>query len=326
MKTDWDLGSLEGNFKGEREFSTILHDKFKDKWEKDQSYLENPEKLKEALDELEKISEEFSSGGSEHLYYWLKQELDQSDTETRRRYLDIDKFSKDQGNKILFFSVSLSKVSEEKRKEFLVRSTLEKYKPFLENFFENAKYILSEKEEKILSLKQSASYEMWVNMLKSLLSKEKRKSLDEDGTKKEFVYPELLNLMRSQNKKVRVSAKESFEDILQKYEDVAEFELNAVLEEAKINDELRGFGRADESRMKEDLIDLEFINAILEAVKEKFSISREFYTLKAKLMGKKKFGYFERNAEIKSCHRHRKKLICDSKCFPENKPKQTVVT
>lgn len=299
MKTDWDLGSLEGNFKGEREFSTILHDKFKDKWEKDQSYLENPEKLKEALDELEKISEEFSSGGSEHLYYWLKQELDQSDTETRRRYLDIDKFSKDQGNKILFFSVSLSKVSEEKRKEFLVKSTLEKYKPFLEDFFENAKYILSEKEEKILSLKQSASYEMWVNMLKSLLSKEKRKSLDEDGTKKEFVYPELLNLMRSQNKKVRVSAKESFEDILQKYEDVAEFELNAVLEEAKINDELRGFERADESRMKEDLIDLEFINAILEAVKEKFSISREFYTLKAKLMGKKKFGYFERNAEIK---------------------------
>lgn len=299
MKTEWDLSSLEKDFKSLRKESTVLHDKFKKKWEKDTSYLEDPDKLREALDELEKIEEDYSGGGVEHLYYYLKQELNQVDTETRRRFMDIDKFSRDEGNKITFFSVNLSKVSKEKRREFIKSPVLEKYRAFLEDFFENSKYILSEKEERILSLKLNASYEMWVLMLKSLLSREKRKSLDEEGNEKEFVYPELINLMRSQNKKVRVSAKNAFEDILKKYEDVAEFELNAVLEEAKINDELRGFERADEARMKEDLIDLDFINSILDAVKEKFSISKEFYALKAKLMKEKKIGYFERSAEVK---------------------------
>jgi len=299
MKTEWDLNELEGNFKEARENSTKFHSLFKKKWEKDKDYLEDPKKLREALDELESLSEEFSNGGSEHFYYGLKEELNQSDSEVRRRVLDIDNFSKNESHKILFFSVDLSKVSEKKRKEFLKSPILKKYKPFLENFFENSKYILSEKEEKILSLKQTTSYEMWVTMLKSLLSKEKRTSLNEKGIKKEFIYPELINLMRSEDKKIRVSAKDAFEDILKKYEDVAEFELNAVLEEAKINDELRGFTRADESRMKGDLIDLDFINSILDAVKEKFSISRDFYKIKAKLMNEKKIGYFERSAEIK---------------------------
>ncbi|NCN52149.1 M3 family oligoendopeptidase [archaeon] len=304
MKTEWDLSELEGNFDKTRENSTKFHDLFKKKWEKDKSYLEDPKKLKEALDELESISEEFSNGGNEYFYYQLKGELNQNDSEVRRKASDIHNFSINESHKILFFSVDLSKISEKKRKEFLASPSLKKYKPFLEDFFENSKYILSEKEEKILSLKQNASYGMWVDMLKSLLSKEKRTSLDEEGGKKEFIYPELINLMRSQNKKIRISAKDAFEDILKKYEDVAEFEINAVLEEAKINDELREFTRADESRIKGDLIDLDFINSILDAVKSKFSISKEFYVLKAKLMKEKKIGYFERSAEIKKIEKN----------------------
>jgi len=299
MKTEWDLGGLKSDFEKERVLIEKINDNFKNKWEKDSTYLENPLKLKEALDEIEKISEKFSKGGNEFDYYFLNQELNQNDAEIRRKFLSADEFIKKQSNKIIFFSINLSKIGEERKKEFLQNPILKKYHPYLFELFENAKHILSEKEEKILTLKENASYGMWVRMVSSLLSKETRISIDEKGEKKEFVYSELMNLMKSADKKVRLSAKKAFEDILKKYEEIAEFEINAVLEEAKINDELRGFTRADEARIKSDSIDFDFVNSVLEAVKEKFSISREYYKLKATLMGQKKIGYSERTAELK---------------------------
>lgn len=300
MKTQWDFTEIKTDFKKEREEITKAHDNFREKWSKDKSYLENPEKLKEAMKDVEDIIRNYSKGGNEGYYYWLNQELNQNDTDIRRGYMSIDEFVVKQAHKIAFFSINLSKVSEDKQKEFLDSPTLDKYKSYLRELFEDSKYILSEKEEKILSLKSNASYEMWVRMVSSLLVKESRECLDEDGTKKQFVYPEMLNkLMKSEKREVRISAKEAFESILRSYEDVAEFEINAVLEAVKIDDELRGYKYPDESRIKADMIDLNFVNSVLEAVKEKFYLTQEYYKLKANLMNQEKIGYFERGALMK---------------------------
>jgi oligoendopeptidase F len=300
FKTEWDFEDWihVAEFEEERKQIEKEYDSFKQKWEKDKSYLINAEKLYEALSDIETLAKNFSHGGEEYYYYWLKQELNQNDTEIRKKFQNIEEFRIEQANKILFFKIELSKISIEKQKEFLSNERLKEFHAYLKELFENSRYILSEKEEKILSLKSNVSYEMWVRMVSSLLAKETRKALDETGNEKEFVYPELINLMKSEKQEVRDSAKEAFEDIMQKYEEIAEFEINAVLEEAKINDNLRGFSRPDESRIKEDLIDFDFVDSLLEAVKEKFSISRELYSLKTKLMRKEKIGYYERAAEL----------------------------
>ena len=298
MKTEWDFSGIKSNFEEKRGEIEKVYDSFSEKWGKDSSYLTDKKKIKEALEEMETISRTFSGGG-ESYYYTLKQELDQSDSEVRRKFMDIDNFMVKQNNKIIFFSINLSKISKEKQEEFLKSQILEKFKPFLRDLFENSKYMLSEKEEKVLSLKENGAYEMWVRMVSSLLAKEEREVIDEEGKKKNLVYPELINLMKSFDEKVRDSARDAFEEILQKYEEIAEFELNAVLEEAKVNSELRGFSRPDEGRSREDLIDFEFIDSLLEAVKEKFSLTNDYYKFKAKLMGKNKIGYHERSAELK---------------------------
>jgi len=299
MKTEWDFSEIKEDFPKLRKEAEKNYDSFKEKWESDKTYLEDPKKLKELLDEIEEIEKNYSGGGTEYFYYSLNQEKDRNNPEIRKNFLSVDNFAREQSNKILFFSVHLAKVPEKKQREFLESPLLKKYKPFLRDFFDNSKHILSEKEEKILSLKANSSFEMWVQMLKSLLSKELRKSIDEDGKEKEFVYPELLTLMRSQKREVRIKAKDAFEDILEKYLDVAGFELNAVLETAKINDELRGYKRADESRIQGDLIDFDFVDSLLEAVKETFSLPKDFYSFKSKLMNQDKIGYFERSASLK---------------------------
>ena len=298
MKTDWNFGALEIDFDKEGFELEKSFDEFVLKWKDNKEYLENSKILKQALDEFNELLEKFGKGGARFYYYFLKQELDKNDKEIRKNYMLARDFFTKQDNKILFFVISLSKVSKNKQKEFLESDELADYRNFLKEIFENSKYFLSEKEEKILSLKSAGSYEMWTEMVEALLSKETAIVKNDEGNEVELTYPELIDLMRSTKKEVRDSANVAFVNILKKYEDVAEVELNAVLENAKVRDELRGYNRPDESRIKSDSIDLDFVDSILEASKEGFSISNKYYSLIAKLIGKEKIGYYERNVNI----------------------------
>ena len=80
--------------------------------------------------------------------------------------------------------------------------------------------------------------------------------------------------MSSNKKIVRDSASVAFNDILQKYADVAENELNSILANKKINDDLRKMNRPDLARHIDDDIDSEVVGALISAVSAKFSISK----------------------------------------------------
>ena len=103
--------------------------------------------------------------------------------------------------------------------------------------------------------------------------------------------------MSSNKKRVRDSASVAFNDILQKYADVAENELNSILANKKINDDLRKMNRPDLARHIDDDIDSEVVGALISAVSAKFSISKKYYALKAKLMKTDRLEYHERNVE-----------------------------
>ena len=299
METGWNFNwAKPENFDADRKKSSDAHDTFRNKWFERKDYLKDAKILREALDEYEKILRNFYAGGSEGYYYFLKEQSDLSDMEIRKKTMLIDDFQKKQSIKTLFFEINLAKIAEDKRKEFLESEDLSEYKNFLKDIFENSKHLLSEEGEKILSLKSSGSYELWVKMLEGFLTKETKKIIDSEGNEREMTYTELLNLTRSKNKKVRDNAGTAFDEIMKKHYELAEVELNAVLENARIDDELRNFKRADESRINGDLIDFEFVDSLLSAVKEKYNLSHKYYSLLSKLAGQEKFNYYERNIEL----------------------------
>ncbi|NCN86678.1 M3 family oligoendopeptidase [archaeon] len=294
MKTEWEFPwAKPEEFLEERKKIEKAHDEFVLKWKNRKDYLENPETLLLALEDYEELIRYYSGGGREGYYYWLNQGLNQLNMDLRKNYLQVEEFSNKQSNKLLFFDISIGKIPVEKQKEFLEKESLKKYREFLKKIFENSKHILSEAEEKILSLKESGSYGLWVKMVESLLSKE---TFMIEG--KEKTFEELITLTKSKDKDLRMLAKEGFEKILEKYEEIAEVELNAVLENAKVNDELRGFTKPDEARINTDSIDYEFINSLLDSVKENFSISHKYYSILAKLIGQEKIDYSERGVEV----------------------------
>ena len=294
MKTGWEFEwAKPEEFEENRKKASEVSANFEKKWKGTKGYLEKPEILKQALTEYESLIRNFTSAGSEGYYYTLKQLLDTSDPKIKAKFNSVYEFIVKEDSKLNFFPISLGKIGKEKQKEFLESEELKEYKTFLKDTFRLSKYMLSEKEEFIISLKDLPANDMWVQMLETLLTKE---TGIVEG--KEKTFPELASIMQEKDKGLRDEAKNEFNKILNKYSDVAENEINAVLTNYKSDLELRGFERADLPRLVQDAVSPKFIEELLSAVSKRVDISKEYYEFKAKIMGQEKIGYHEREAQV----------------------------
>lgn len=78
----------------------------------------------------------------------------------------------------------------------------------------------------------------------------------------------------------------------------AESELNAIVTDKKIEDDLRGYKNAYDATIESYRNASEVVLALIDVVTKGFSVSQRYYRLKAKIMGKKKLAYADRNAKI----------------------------
>ncbi|OGD71797.1 hypothetical protein A3A84_03960 [Candidatus Collierbacteria bacterium RIFCSPLOWO2_01_FULL_50_23] len=270
---------------------------FINKWKDRDDYLSDPVVLREALDEYEAWARNFGCYDAESYYFGMRGAQDQLDTKLKGRLSQISDLSKKIQNDIQFFDLRLAKVSPEKQAEFLASPLLLDYRHHLEMLFAQARYQLSEPEEKILNLTSQASHGAWVKMLSAFLSREERMALLEDGSTAMRSFPALFSLLKSQNKAVRDAAAVAVHKILAKNSDVAEHELNAVLHNKKVRDELRGLERPDRARHLADDLDSQVVDVLLESVSAHFPIVHRWYELKAKLLGLPRLEYHERVVE-----------------------------
>ncbi|MEK6819439.1 MAG: hypothetical protein AABY10_05925, partial [Nanoarchaeota archaeon] len=297
-KTEWDFSTLfkkEEDMEQEKEKVEKEVSNFVEKWKNNSDFLSSPEKLKEALDDYEKLIRKAASGGKAHYYYWLKTQQDQNSSELKAKYNKINEFAIKISNDLQFFTLNISKIKEDNQKIFLSSPILSEYKHYLEKAFIQSKYLLSEGEEKILNLKSKTSHENWDKMLSLFLSKEERNVFDESGSFSKKNFSEISSLLQSTKKEVRDSYADALNDILEKNIDVAEQEINSILEDKKINDELRGFSRPDQNRHISDDLSTEVVNSLVKSVTDNFEISKKYYKLKASLFNVGKLEYHERN-------------------------------
>ena len=283
FKINWDLSLI-----GDVSLSEVtkITKRFVEKWQNREDYLQDPPILKEALDEYNEWEEKYAGGGDEAYRVVLENALDQNNPELKAKYNKFHEAIVDLYNSIQFFPLKIAKISLEKQQLFLDASELQDYRYFLEGQFKIGKYLLSEKEEKILNLKSKVSYGNWVDMTSSFLSKEEREGKS---------FSEISSLLSDGDKKTRDKAAVWFNDILEKRIDTGEHEINSILETAKVDLKLRGYKRPDEPQHIGDDIETEVIDALLEAVTSSFDISQKYYELKAKLLGLEKLEYHERN-------------------------------
>jgi len=301
-RTIWNLKPL---FTGDAdprmaEMRKILEQKgyeFINEWKDRTDYLEDPLILRQALDQYESWKRHYGTDGDEGYYFWLRTQQDQIDAKLKAKFNKIEDFSKKLENESQFFYLRIARIKPEAQKKFLEHESLKKFHHFLERIFAESRYHLSEPEEKIMNLKSATSYANWTKMTSGFLSKEERNVLTEKGTKKVMPFTEIIGVMNSKYKRVRDSAAEAFNEILQKNVEVAEAELNSVLANKKIDDELRSSPRPDTLRHLADDIESEVVDTLIDSVEGHFDIPSRYYTLKAKMLKVKRLEYHERNVE-----------------------------
>jgi len=302
LKTTWDLSPLfssdnDENITKERKTVKDATKSFVEKWKGRGDYLENSAILKEALDDYEKWERCFGPDCKEMYYFHCRSAQNQADTTVRAKCNQASDVALKIGNEIEFFLLSLGKVTVDNQKKFINNPTLKDYKYFLERIFAQSKHFLSEKEEQILNLKRSTSYENWAAMTSTFLSKEEKEVLSENGSKSPKSFEEIMTLISNKNKKVRDSAAKALNEILEKFSEVAEHEINSILQDKKVNDELRGYERPDSARHISDGIESEVVDCLIDSVSKRNDISARFYKLKAELFKVPKLKYYERNVE-----------------------------
>ncbi len=297
----WDLSDLgksidDPYFQKERKLHERKIKAFAKKWKADPTYLKEEKKLKEALDDYNHLAE---LPDREAMYLFLRRQVETENKEllsAENRYVD---FSQKLSDEMRFFLLSLGKIEKAKQKSFLKSPLLQEYRHFLEGIFASAKYQLSEKEERILSLQSGVSSAHWEAMVSDLFSQESAEVLVKEGSKrvkKRLPFHEILANLKSDCSRVRKSAAQAVNAIFRKHQLVVEREFNAMLEAKKINDLLRGFKRPDSARILSDDISEKIVDSLSEAVADYFSLSRDFYRFKAKLMKKDKLNYYDRLA------------------------------
>src|SRR3989344_801 len=296
---NWNLGLLlkgdDASIERDKELTMKKSEEFVKKWKNRDDYLTDPKILKKALDDYNEWSEKYGSSGKAGLYLHLRTMQDQNNPELKAKYNKVEELSNKISNEMIFFSHRISKIPEKEQKKFLDYIELKEYKHWLEMSFRNARYLLSEDEEKIITLMSSSAYNKWVDMVSGFLAKEEREVLNGEGKIEKKNFSEIQSLISNIDKKIRDKSAEAFNEVLEKYSDVAEAEINAIISTKKTEDELRKMPRPDFSRHLSDDIDSSVVDALIKAVSERFDIAKRYYALKTKLLGLDKLKYHERN-------------------------------
>ena len=181
MKTDWDLSLLyktleDPRIERDQKQADTAISAFARTYTKDKKHLKNPVALAEALEEYEKL---ITLPASRAGYYTaFRKELDVEDKAAEALAAKLTERGTKRGNKILFFTLELGKLSKAIQRKFLTAPALKPYRYWLKQLFDNAKYDLSEPEEKILSLKSDVSHGRWIQATENILNK---KTVEFDG-------------------------------------------------------------------------------------------------------------------------------------------------
>ncbi len=296
IKTSWDLSvfykgendpKIEKDIKKAEKAIADFEKKYRNK-----DFTSTPKKLLAALKDDQVINDLVSKvkGPS---YFHYRTDLNSDDSVAQAMSTKISNRLTLSMNKLVFFGIAISKIPTKEHKKFLADKELEPYRYSLKNIFENAKHVLTEKEEQLVGLLSNTSYGMWVDGQDKLLSQQ---VVDFNG--KKLPIAEAMSVVSSLPKKDRHELSDKISTTLKSISHFAEAEINAVYNFKKVMDERRGFKQPYDGTFLSYQNDEKTILLLVDVVTKGFKISQRFYRLHAKLLKEKKLVVSDRSVKI----------------------------
>lgn len=260
---------------------------------RDVNFTATPTALAKALTAYEKLAS-MPESARPFRYFMFRQELDARDEYAEKELNKLSDRLTRAANALLFFELRIGAISKNKQRAYLKDPELASFRYQLECIFKDAEHLLSEPEEKILSLKSLPAHGLWVSGMEKILNRYTIKR----GKEEESLQNALSMLPRLTHTQRR-NVWKNITDGLQDLGEVAENELNAVVLNKKINDELRGYEKPYTATVLGYENDVASIEALVDTVSTKgFALSWRYYKLNAKLLKQEKMEYVDRLATV----------------------------
>lgn len=161
---------------------------------------------------------------------------------------------------------------------------LKEHKFYLAEVKEHTKYMLSEKEEVLISKMSNTGSSAWTN-LQNKISATLLVDINIDGEDKVLPLPAVRNLAYDKDPVKRKAAYEAELVAYKKIEESSAAALNGIKGEVITTSALRGFSSPLEETLVNSRMDKETLDAMLTAMKEFLPVFHKYYRKKAELLG-----------------------------------------
>ncbi|HEU5046660.1 MAG TPA: M3 family oligoendopeptidase [Rickettsiales bacterium] len=250
-----------------------------------------PKEFTEAVKQYEALSELLGKLGS---YASLLYAGDMSKPENAQFYQNIQETLTNITSELLFFTLSVNKLSDAQAKKLLNAPEFAHYAPWLRELRVLKPYQLSDEIEKLLHEKQVAGAAAWSRHFDEVIGE-----LRFPVNKKPLVLEEALHLMSDSDEKKRKEAALAVGDVLAKNIKTFALITNTLAKDKEIEDKWRGFKRPISSRNIANQVEDEVVDALMTSVRANYkNLTHRYYKMKAGWLGKKQLAYWDRAAPL----------------------------
>jgi len=163
-------------------------------------------------------------------------------------------------------------------------SYLKEFEFFFREILEKSKYLLSEKEEILVSKMKNTGSSAW-EKLQEVLTSTLLVDITIDGEAKKLPLPVVRNLAYNKDGKLRKTAYEAELNAYLKIDESIAACLNGIKGEVLAISKMRGYSSPLEKTVLDSRMDMDTLNAMLTAMKESLPYFHRYFRKKAELMG-----------------------------------------
>lgn len=164
-------------------------------------------------------------------------------------------------------------------------SLLKEHSFYLMEIKQNNKYLLSDKEEAVISKMKNTGSSSW-SKLRDLLTSSLKVDIEFDGEKKQLPLTVIRNMAYDKDESLRRKAYEAEINSYKKIEDAVAASLNGIKGEVITISKMREYESPLEEALLNSRMDKETLDSMLAAMKESFPSFRRYFKRKGELLKK----------------------------------------
>jgi oligoendopeptidase F len=257
--------------------------------------------LLEALKESESISMESAKPGT---YASLVFAADTSKPEHGALYQRMSERRSELAAETMFFELELSQAPEEWLSPLLEDEALAPYRAHIQRVRAMSPFMLTEPEEVLLERTSNVGSRAWVRLHEELFSTHVFRFTPPGGEEQEMNESEVLQLLRHEDRGMRIAAAASLSQGIAELERIIVFTYNTLLADKKLDDDLRGMDHPEQSRNLANELEKETVDIVMDLCERSSGVVARYYRAKRQVLGLPELTHVDRYAPLPGAEGH----------------------